>query len=136
MDVRVARLLHATWGLPQTLAGAAAFAVLGQRCQRYAFRSAVVSEWGLRRGLSLGPFIFVPRRPMRRLLVHEYGHSVQALILGPLYLPLIVLPSLLWAGVPAFERMRRRRSVSYYAFFTERWASSLGERVCREPSLW
>ncbi|MBR3235215.1 MAG: hypothetical protein IKG11_06330 [Atopobiaceae bacterium] len=131
----LARLVHATWGLPQTVLGAGVKAMAGQDCLSYTFRSALVTEWRLRRGLSLGPFIFVPRGCPRRLVVHEYGHTVQALILGPLYLPVIVLPSLTWAGVPALERARRRRGISYYTFYTEHWANVLAERVCHEPSM-
>jgi hypothetical protein len=135
MNVNVARLLHVTWGMPQALAGAAVFLACGPGLRRYRFRSAVVTEWKLRRGLSLGPFIFVPRKCPRRLVVHEYGHSIQALMLGPLYLPIIVLPSLTWAGLPALERRRTRRHTSYYAFYTERWANALAERICKEPSM-
>ncbi len=95
--------------------------------------------WPLRSGLSLGPFVFVPAVPaasMQRMRVHEYGHCVQSLVLGPLYLPLVGLPSLLWANVPAFARCRRKRHVSYYDAPFEWWASWLGEHVCHEPALW
>lgn len=137
MDVRLARLLHVTWGLPQTIVGAATFAVMGRHRKRYAYRSAVVTEWRLGRGLSLGPFIFVPDNCPRNLVVHEYGHTVQALILGPLYLPAIVVPSLVWAGTPRLERRRVQRHVSYYSFYTERWANQLAWRVTREfPVGW
>ena len=129
-----ARLIHVTWGLPQTLAGAATLLVAGRYHKHYPFRSAVVTEWKLDRGLSLGPFIFVPQNCPRRLLVHEYGHTIQALILGPLYLPVIVLPSLTWAGLPTLERRRTRTHRSYYSFYTERWANALAESVCHEPT--
>ena len=135
MNKTLAKVIHATWGLPQSLAGLAVMAMVGRKSPHYPFRSAVVTEWPLNRGLSLGPFIFLPNRYPRPLLVHEYGHTVQALILGPLYLPVIVLPSLTWAGVPALERFRRRHAMSYYRFYTERWANHLGERVCHERSM-
>jgi len=135
MNVQLARVLHVTWGFPQAVVGAAVYLACGRHRKHYKFRSAIVTEWKLNRGLSLGPFIFVPRHCPRRLLVHEYGHSIQALILGPLYLFVIVIPSLTWAGVPALERRRVRRQTSYYAFFTERWANYLAERVCNEPSM-
>lgn len=135
MGFALARLVHATWGLPQTVLGAGVLAIAGRGCPHYRFRSARVTEWRLKRGLSLGPFIFVPRNCPRRLVVHEYGHTVQSLILGPFYLPVIVLPSLTWAGVPALERRRHHRGVSYYTFYTERWANALAERVCHEPSM-
>lgn len=131
----LADIVHVTWGLPTSIAGAVVCAACGPRRERFRFRSALVTEWGLRAGLSLGPFIFVPSHYPRPLLVHEYGHSIQALMLGPLYLPTIVLPSLVWAGLPAMERRRTRRHTSYYAFFPERWANALGERVCHERSM-
>lgn len=131
----MATVLHATWGMPQCLVGLSILAMTGRKAPHFRFRSAIVTEWRLRRGLSLGPFIFLPSRCPRRLLIHEYGHTVQALILGPLYLPIIVLPSLTWAGVPTFERRRLRKHVSYYSFYTERWANALAELVCDEPSM-
>lgn len=133
--VILARVMLATWGFPQTLAGLIVLALMGWRAPKHVFRSALVTEWRLNRGLSLGPFIFVPRHCGHRLVVHEYGHTIQALLLGPLYLPVIVIPSLTWAGVPALERRRMRRNVSYYSFFTERWANSLAERVTHERSM-
>ena len=135
MDERVALVIHATWGFPQTLLGAASAFAFGRRNNRYLFRSALVTEWKIARGLSLGPFIFVPQRSPRRLVVHEYGHSIQALILGPLYIPIILIPSLLWAGLPVLERRRGRRGITYYAFFTEHWANKLAEHYCHEPSM-
>lgn len=95
-----------------------------------------------RRGLSLGRFIFVWSRKKPRLhdkeawedlLTHEYGHTVQALYLGPVYLIVIGLPSLIWAGLPHLRRMRRRRGISYYQLYTERWADSLGQKALRRP---
>lgn len=79
-------------------------------------------------------FIFISESAMtdeRRefTLMHEYGHTVQSCILGPLFLPVIGLPSLLWAGLPVFRRFRERRGVSYYRFYPERWANFLGKRA-------
>ena len=134
MRTRLTWFVHVTWGLPQTLVGAMVWLASG-RPSHHAYRAAVVTNWSRNAGLSLGPFVFLPRYSSRRLLVHEYGHTVQSLLLGPLYLPVIVLPSLMWAGVPAFNRMRRRRHLSYYALYTERWANWLGELVCGEASM-
>ena len=70
-----------------------------------------------------------------RLLVHEYGHTVQSLILGPLYLLVIGLPSLVWMKTARLGRWRRRSRISYYSLYTERWANWLGERVLKRPSM-
>ena len=142
-------LVQLTWGFPQTLAGSVIYALApGERGVR--FRCAYVKKWPYTRGLSLGPFIFVPdylkgadhektRKIMEarqeRLYVHEYGHCIQSLIFGPLYLPLFAFPSMVWAGVPAFDRMRKAKAYSYYRFYTEKLANWLGERVTGEESI-
>ena len=73
-------------------------------------------------GISLGPWVFVHRSADGDLIRHEMGHSVQSRLLGPLYLVLIGLPSLLWALV--HPKLWPR--VPYDWFYTERWATRLG----------
>ena len=55
---------------------------------------------------------------------HEYGHTIQSNFLGPLFLIIIGLPSIIWAG--CFDRYRRKHNISYYQFYTEKWADALG----------
>ena len=139
-------LIQCTWGLLQTAAGAVVF-MRFRRCPHFRFHGAVVTVYPLYSSLSLGPFIFLTDKPPwdrsgqiptpeipRRLLVHEYGHTVQSLILGPLYLLVIGLPSVLWAQLPACQR-KWRGDVSYFSFFPERSANYLGELVTKEPSM-
>ena len=137
-------LVHLTWGLPQTVVGALV-ALRYCRCRHEWFHGALLTRWPSRRGLSMGPFIFVhdlggaceSRRALKRnrqTMVHEFGHCVQSLVFGPLYLPVFAIPSMLWAGIPACDRMRVGRGISYYAFYPERLANWFGERVLGEPS--
>lgn len=139
-------LLQCTWGLLQTAAGAAVYWRF-RNCPHFRFHGAVVTRYPLYSSLSLGPFIFLTDKPLRdcsgqipdleiprRLLVHEYGHTVQSLLLGPLYLPVIGLPSLLWAQLPVCRR-KWRGKMSYFRFFTERSANRLGELATKEPSM-
>ena len=140
-------LIQSTWGIIQSLAGLVLFLV-NIRNKHYFYHGAVVTEWRSLSSVSLGLFVFVTERRIRdmrsggvptdrikrALLVHEYGHSVQSLILGPFYLPLIGIPSLLWATMPKF-RVRRLVGTPYSAFWTERSANRLGEKVTREESL-
>lgn len=124
-------LCQCTWGAVQSLAGAVL--LLFVHGERRLFRGAVVTKWRYRGSVSLGMFIFLsdrhPSRYGRMILTHEYGHTVQSLILGPLYLIVIGLPSLLWAGIPLFSRLRQRKHISYYRLYTERWANFLGKRL-------
>lgn len=130
------RVVSAIWGLPQTLIGGSMAAVLALRgAPHRSFRLSCVTSWRMGAGLSLGLFVFVPRGAESRLVVHEYGHTVESLILGPLYLPLVVVPSLIWAGLPACARLRRRRNISYYDMPIEHWANVLGSRVTGERSM-
>ena len=118
-------LCQCTWGLWQTLVGALV-CLFCPGCERTFHRGAVVTRWKREEGLSLGLFIFVPEDGGERLLSHEYGHTLQSLLLGPLYLFVIGLPSVVWAGLPALVRRRAKRNISYYAFYTERWADRWG----------
>ena len=71
-------------------------------------------------GISLGRYIIVNRYASRKTIMHEYGHCRQSQMLGPLYLLVVGLPSILHAG---FCRCKRH---SYYDFPTEKWADKLG----------
>lgn len=125
-----------TWGLLQNLAGGTIYAFYRLRgCPHFAYQGALAVIWPVRSGsMSLGRFLFLHesyRLGDRALLAHEYGHTIQSLILGPLYLFVIGLPSLLWAGLPVFQRRRHDRHVSYYSFYPEKWANALGARFAR-----
>lgn len=71
----------------------------------------------------------------QRLLVHEYGHTIQSLILGPLYLIVMGIPSTLWGFLPSLNNKRKNQGISYFSFFTEKWANYLGEKVTNQKSM-
>ena len=116
-------LLYA-WQLPQNLLGLLLVKVLKPE-ESYDFnRARLYYATRMRGGISLGRYIIVNstvKDYAGRTEWHEYGHSLQSMFLGPLYLIVIGLPSLLWAAVwrPGYGR-------SYYEFYTEAWADKLG----------
>lgn len=128
------RLWQWTWGLPQTLAGGVLFLIY-RRSPHLRCRGAVVTCWDRPSGLSLGMFLFVPVDHSRSFLSHEYGHTIQSLILGPLYLPLVGLPSVLWGFHPYFIRKRREKHIPYYSVYPEKWATRLGTRFTGDPPI-
>lgn len=75
--------------------------------------------------LSLGEYRFLCPQHWGReeTMKHEYGHTLQSRLLGWLYLPAIAIPSFIWAGF--FSGYRKKNNVSYYAFYTEKWADQL-----------
>ena len=125
-------MLQCSWGILQTLAGFAVFLANAGK-KHFIFRGSIGTEWGRGESLSLGLFIFVSEQASpeakNELCAHEYGHCIQSLILGVLYLPVIALPSAVWCMLPYLGRIRRKRGISYYSFYTERWANSIAEKL-------
>ena len=147
MRIHLYRFWQCSWGMLQSLVGLVLF-LLHYKCKHYNYHGAVITEWNNNSSISLGMFVFVSAKPFfvkkyegrisaqecsGRLLVHEYGHTIQSLILGPLYLIVIGIPSFLWAFL--MGKKRREKQIPYGAFFTEKWANRLGERVTGEESI-
>ncbi len=142
-------MIQITWGFPQTLLGFLNF-ILTIRNKHYFYNGAIITVWKNKSSVSLGLFVFITDEPFfydklkskytkkdlsDRLLVHEYGHTIQSLILGPLYLFLIGIPSTLWGFLPNLARKRQTKQISYFSFFTEKWANVLGEKVTKKISM-
>lgn len=108
------------WCLPQNLVGLAVmfFSKAEKKGNHYRFNSKLGS-------VSLGEYIFLCPEHWHDITVlkHENGHRVQSRMLGWLYLPLIALPSAIWAG--CFGKYRQRKKRSYYWFYTEAWADKI-----------
>ena len=142
-------VVQCTWGIFQSLLGLINF-LLHIRDRHYFYHGAVVTEWNDKSSVSLGMFVFVTSEPYfcdklkdkytkeelsKRLLVHEYGHTIQSLILGSLYLIVMGIPSTLWGFLPHLNKKRKDEQISYFSFFTESWANVLGEKVTGEKSM-
>ena len=79
-------------------------------------------KWG---SVSLGEYIFLcPQHyGLKHVLTHELGHRHQSRMLGWFYIPVIGLPSIVWAG--CFKWYRSMFGVDYYDFYTEKWADKI-----------
>ena len=118
-------IIQWTWCLPQNLLGLFVFLITKSRgAKNEKYKDAFVTHWKHSSGLSLGQFIFVPETTSHKTIQHEYGHTIQSNFLGPLFLIIIGLPSIIWAG--CFDRYRIKHNISYYQFYTEKWADDLG----------
>ena len=113
-----------TWGFPQSFAGLIVF-LLNWKKPHEMYRGCIVTRWGNGGSLGLGMFLFLGCDDPR-VRVHEFGHSVQSLILGPLFLPVMGIPSFLWCNLPRCRKLRREKHVSYYRFYPESTANRLG----------
>lgn len=114
---------------PQNILGFIAFLLLtktGRRpYKKYkdAYAVHVAGAWG---AVTLSKYVFADDNYYHsEMIKHEYGHRLQSRLLCFLYMPLIGLPSLIWAGI--FRLLRIKNFRSYFHFYTEAWANRLGE---------
>ena len=137
--------LQWTWGILQNLIGLAIWLglrIFGRTDRHGRFRFASVTGWKNEGSMGMGMFIFVSRHlPLRDLrdgqpgtyeehiLSHEYGHPVQSAILGPLYLFVIGIPSLIWANFKPLAKRWISGKKDYESFYPEKWATRLGVRT-------
>lgn len=124
-----------TWCLPQALIGLGLFIVRRLTLKHFKitpYKLATVKftspDYGA--GISLSPFIFIYDYDLGddndmqvRMNNHEWGHVRQSLMLGPLYLLVIGIPSISWLIV----NTHWLPNLDYYkSFYTEIWADRLG----------
>lgn len=138
-------LIQWTWRFLQTFLGFILF-LINIKNEHIFYHGAIITRIKGKTSISLGMFAFVGldlemdkrlenRIPddeiEQRTLVHEYGHTIQSIILGPLYLLIIGIPSSIWA----MTFNNKGNTISYYSFYTEKWANALGEKVTKEKSM-
>ena len=129
--------LQLTWGIIQNILGFIIWIYVlltGPKEKRHVFHGALVTRWYLKSSMSMGMFLFMGTNDPR-VLVHEYGHTIQSCILGPFYLPVIGIPSFCWANTPRFVRSRMTGRYRYSDFYPERWANYLGEKYTGRASF-
>ena len=118
-------LLLYTWCLPQTLLGFIVKTITKKELIMVT-NGAAFYEAKINGGVSLGKYILLSKSCAKSsyTINHEYGHFKQSLMLGPLYLFVIGLPSIIWCN--CFGKYRTKHNISYYSFYTEKWADKLG----------
>lgn len=132
--------LQFTWGILQNIAGVIVrLSVLigsGKEARMGACHGAVVTKWKKNYSMGLGMFIFFGHEgapDAKNVLSHEYGHTVQSAWLGPLFLPVIGIPSYAWAFLPSCVKKRKEQGIKYCSFYPESWANRLGEKITGVP---
>lgn len=117
---RILFVITLLWTLPQSLLGLVLITIY-RLPYKGKYKSAYIYDRFTAEGISLGFFILFDdcENTVTDVDVkHEYGHYIQNLILGPLYLFII--------GIPSELNYRFGSSKSYYDFWTEKWADKLG----------
>lgn len=129
----IIKALLLIWELPQNIAGAFYFIIHGVFAKTFIIDDGDSFEMysDMQRGaVSLGVFRVYKSEYygntaqfVKLTRMHEKGHRIQSKMLGPIYLIVIGLPSLIWATL--HSSVRRLRAVDYFSFYTEKWADRL-----------
>lgn len=114
-------LLKFIWQLPQNIVALIYLLII---CRKVKFDERVDDVWIFNSGsnlgsVSLGNFVFLGNYRSDLTQRHELGHCKQSMYLGPLYLFVIGVPSIIWASY------YYKTPHSYYSFYTEVWADKL-----------
>lgn len=130
----IIRALLMLWELPQNIIGTLLFIFFGVFSDSVIFDEDDTLEMYspmMRGAISLGVFqIYADKylgsrvKYVELVRKHEEGHRKQSKMLGPLYLIVVGLPSLIWATL--HSTVGRLGAVDYYSFYTEKWADRLG----------
>ena len=128
-------ILTYLWQLPQNLLGLALVAYYKPE-RKHVLENGVEIHFATKMhgGISLGKYSIVNTIHYRKELEnslkrdtvrHEaIGHAKQSQILGWLYLPIVGLQSICWAGL--YGTVIKPTRNGYYRFWTESWADKLG----------
>ena len=125
-------VLSWTWGFLMTAVGCLVGGFLSIFHDPYSHKHGwyfVVGEgWG---GISIGPITIVSREYDRHTLDHEYGHSLQNCIYGPLTIFLVAIPSAVryWYRKYMKAVCPAKKLPSYYSIWFEAQASKWGEEA-------
>lgn len=121
------------WQLPQNLIGLIMMLFMKPYISKEKYKGItyVVSE-KMSGGISLGNYIILSKSyedkvRHQKTWDHEWGHTRDSRMFGPLYLIIIGLPSLIWAWM--YGSIIPYTHNGYYKFYTEKRADRLGSVV-------
>lgn len=128
----IVNIIMYLWQLPQNIAGVIVFYIYATLSDVIVVDegTSVSVYTSIKGGISLGAFNFLqrgyyrnPSKYVAKTILHTKGHRKQSRILGPLYLLVIGVPSLIWNVLRTCFKYFRKKD--YYSFFTEKWADKL-----------
>jgi hypothetical protein len=126
----IKKILLYIWQLPQNIIGLIMLLFLKPYIlkEKYKDITYVVSE-KMSGGISLGNYVILSKSYKDKNISHktwdhEWGHTRDSRMFGPLYLIIIGLPSLIWAWL--YGSIIKPTYNGYYKFYTERRADRFG----------
>jgi len=128
-------LFQWTWGLSQNIVGGIAYLALRGKHHSENYHGTRITYVHTNKrfgGISIGMFVFIKANEDPKWThdsrIHEAGHSVQSILLGPLYWIVVALPSILWCNLPVFRKHFNTKETehNYYRLYCETWANMWG----------
>ena len=122
----IKNLLMWLWQFPQNMLALCIEGILCQAAYREgkADGNTIIVNNVLPSAMSLGDYLFVNPMSSQKSIQHECGHSKQSDILGPLYLIVIGIPSLLH-NIVHYLCSKIGIKWNYYSFYTESFDNKL-----------
>ena len=122
---KIKKILLYLWQLPQEIIGYFLVLILKGKQSKYGVIGIYTVPNLFHSGISLGDYIiFDSRIELSEIdVLHEYGHQLQSRFLGPLYLLIVGIPSLIGN---IYSRVKNKSDAWYYSRFPENWADKLG----------
>ena len=118
------------WQLPQNLLGLIMLLFMKPYVSKEKYKGItyVVSK-KMSGGISLGNYVILSnsykdKERSQKVWDHEWGHTRDSRMFGPLYLLVIGLPSIIWAWL--YGSVIAYTKNGYYKFYTEKRADRLG----------
>jgi hypothetical protein len=125
------------WQIPQNIGGLILLLIMGyDKVLTAPNGNKVYFSKKMSGGISLGRYSIIDDYYIRKcksdmeilnldVTKHEaLGHGTQSRWLGPFYLFVIGIPSIVWASIYPSKRFPYTKN-GYYAFYTEKWADKL-----------
>lgn len=123
--------LNLTWGIVLTLFGTVVsffLIVTGHKPKRFGgcWYFNIGDNWG---GLEMGLFFITDKQDDYRLKCHEYGHSIQNCIWGPLCIFVITIPSTIRYWVLRIRTKMGKENPDYDSIWFEGQATKWGMKT-------
>lgn len=138
-------IINFTWGIIQNFLGLITMLIIKNK-EISMFYTAIliryedngfISKLGT---FSIGNFIFTNNKDItidNNLLTHEFGHTIQSIIFGPLALPIIWLFSLSWSN--RYWKNKKKyndRNIFYCSRFPEKGANYWGKYFLKQEGIY
>lgn len=131
----ILNILLIIWQLPQEIIGGLMYIMLPNFATQKVKGAIVCFTPWMQGGVTLGNFVFINeiyykdgyKSSRKKIIKHEWGHTVQSKILGPFYLAWFGI------GIPSLIHAAIHQKGDYYHFWTEKWANKLSEKYFK---LW